>query len=747
MAYTTEQLHEYMNGISDDAVANLKMLLYYADLDEAFAEDEAWGQVCEFAMSVDEELGQSAPYIEKYMGLIAEEKFAEALAAMEHDLLDNYVFAAMAIHRMPIPKDMPMVAANAGNRHEFVGLRSEFAIMRFLHWSGFDISAPIKRRGDMTPLHYMASTKYLPGSHTRAVKWLVDHGADVDAVNTNGDTPLIYLAAVEGWGDQHAQSFAHILDAGADPFLPAKDGTCAYDLLVQLNDREFHQVRQDVIDRLAKNAEVPEQPDDSSEQVAGAGDAPQVSKAEQLAKFLRQARARVDVIRDFYQDEEAQAKNREENGDDAWDTSSVDEYLERLFEMTVGLAIRNNLYGRPELFSPEVAAVMAEDPRFAYLMSPKHITPLIEFMRADLTSKLFGRVRRPNQEQYAAQVLGGFLNSDDLIRYLAFPTAQVGKEGRLIDVEASFEEGDLAKVEEDGFPSSARAGLANLLSSLVDSGWIWPFMQVGDKELPKSFSVGMAASVINAGMGADEVAGRALVLALLGFAARQDGGVYDDIAIDERAWSPVGPKDWCDAAGRLVDGLALAWGLPDLPTPMWDGASEAIPEESLQAGNANEPNEPVHVEHKAESPQPEQLVEKEPAANPSEVPVAITEPQAPSPEAIAKPVAEQQASAAPASSAQAASSEASAGPARIAFNSTIFNLALKNGSDFQEILPNGKGVDSSADKIRERLTAEAQWSGAAFEPTHIGAPWIVITSYSKFTFQSLSSSILKRMEV
>lgn len=249
MAIATEQIKQFMASIGGRPEDNLKMLLYYGDANGNFTDDEDWDALCEFALAVDAELGMSEPFASRYGDLIDRGEFQEVLDAMEYDLKDNKIFAAMAIHNLGIPKNRPMIAAAAFNKHSYQGLKDEFALVRFLHWSGFDINAA-KAPNGMTPLHLFASTKVMPGTHPRAVAWLLDHGADVDAVNVNGDTAMAYLCGTQGWGEAQSLSFDALVKAGSNPFAQSSDGTTPVTLLMQANEAEFSQERADTIEVL-----------------------------------------------------------------------------------------------------------------------------------------------------------------------------------------------------------------------------------------------------------------------------------------------------------------------------------------------------------------------------------------------------------------------------------------------------------------------------------------------------------------
>jgi ankyrin len=63
------------------------------------------------------------------------------------------------------------------------------AIIEFLQSKGVDISIPAVRGRRWTPLHFA-----IDSNHLRAAKWLIDHGANVNAASSDGRGPL-HLAA------------------------------------------------------------------------------------------------------------------------------------------------------------------------------------------------------------------------------------------------------------------------------------------------------------------------------------------------------------------------------------------------------------------------------------------------------------------------------------------------------------------------------------------------------------------------
>lgn len=237
MAHTEQQLQDFMDRISDDPDASFNMLLYCGDLDEAFASDEDWDSLCQFAMKIEEERNESMPFMLRYKQAMDEGGFDGMTTAIHSDLHDNYIVAAMGLHRFGVAKNMRFIPAAAYNKHCFVGVKGEFALVRFLHWSGFDINA-VEADTGMSALHYFASLKYQPGTHNRAVEWLLDHGADPNAQNSQGDSPFAYLCGQVDWGQAHTVSALALIKAGANPLLESGDGSTPLSLMKLNNEAE-----------------------------------------------------------------------------------------------------------------------------------------------------------------------------------------------------------------------------------------------------------------------------------------------------------------------------------------------------------------------------------------------------------------------------------------------------------------------------------------------------------------------------
>lgn len=247
MAYTREQIHEYRQSISDDSDASFKMMAYYASRDPRFDEDEDWSSLCEYmADAALAEPGVKA-FLNSYEA--AARQGCEVLTSkIEADMRDNYILAGVALHVANLGKALPAAAWAAFNKKQYAGLPGEWALLRFLGWSGFDLNAV--DAGGSTPLHYMASQNNAPYSSPKAVAWLIENGADVDAKNAQGDTPLIYMSGARSWSRELSLSFAALVNAGANPFEQANDGESSESLLSKLDAQGPHPERRHLLNEI-----------------------------------------------------------------------------------------------------------------------------------------------------------------------------------------------------------------------------------------------------------------------------------------------------------------------------------------------------------------------------------------------------------------------------------------------------------------------------------------------------------------
>jgi hypothetical protein len=559
MTIATEKLRQFLDSLGGRPEDNLKMLLYYGDLGGEFTDDEDWGALCEFALAVDEELGMSSPFSSRYLEMIGREEFQDAIDAMEYDLKDNKVFAAMAIHKMGVPKDMPMVAAAAFNKHAYQGLKDEFAIIRFLHWSGFDIDAANSSTG-MTPLHLLSFTKVQPGTHLRAVKWLLEHEADVDAVNAKGDTAMAYLCGSQQWGPPQNRAFMALLKAGSHPFAKAEDGSTPYGLLVKANEADFSAERAATIQALAGvMKEVMERVDD---QASPDDEGRPKSAAQLLARSLVEIGERIKEIRAFYLDEDAQAANREEAGQSAWITADGEQYLKRVYQLSMGFALRNNLYGRPEFYGAEVAAVFEADHDLAKFFNPHALLPIVDLLHERLVAQLVATIARKDQKTYAQGVLESLKTSQDLHDLIKFG------QGDELAMRRHWGERAFEKYEALGYGPVARHAAWTHIYGLFASGWGDGLMGLPmESSYPACYASEIAAHVANSHMARDGVQGRALVFALMGLAMQMSQGLLVGYGVPEEVWGELPVEAWCEGAGSYAGQIAVRWGLEAEPFP------------------------------------------------------------------------------------------------------------------------------------------------------------------------------------
>lgn len=554
----------------------LKMLLYYGDLSGEFADDEDWGALCEFAIEADEEVGGSDPYIQRYSDLVGAGKFPEALSAMLYDLRDNKIFAAMGIHRIGLPKSIPLIPAAAYNKHAYQGLRDEFAVVRFLEWAGFDLNQPNPETG-MTALHKFASTQVAPFSHPRAVAWLLEHGADVEAANSNGDTPLVFLCASKAWGQEQDRCFELLVEAGADISASSKDGATPISLLDQMqlgNPTELRAARLAWLRESRRSGDAP----DGKGRVAGAeadhcdGDEPP-STVENMVKALLMCKRHVHEIRDFYCDEDAQAENREKYGLQAWDESSGEQYLKRIYQVTMGFAIRNNFFGRPEFYQEEVLEIFRKDPAFANLFDPGHVIPMLDSFRTHFAAKILTGLPGPDQEKRIGEAISSWRVSPGVRGLVVMGGDGLDEGDELSDgrpnVDAMLIDQNFGRLEKYGFGAVARMASFVHLEMLFSSGWGNPFAGVRSKgsesEIPDALATRVAARVINSRKASRGLEGRALAFALQSYAMQRSQGLLVGQGLPEELFMDVPEELCCEAMGMACCELPVVWGLRDEP--------------------------------------------------------------------------------------------------------------------------------------------------------------------------------------
>lgn len=111
------------------------------------------------------------------------------------------------------------------HQEDFVGLVSNRKFKEALSFleKGFDINKPLDGE---TPLHHLTSNS-ISGVH-----WLLDHGANIDAISKNGLTPLM-VACVTG-GKRGSQIAKSLIQRGANiMYRRQTDGMSALEFAVK----------------------------------------------------------------------------------------------------------------------------------------------------------------------------------------------------------------------------------------------------------------------------------------------------------------------------------------------------------------------------------------------------------------------------------------------------------------------------------------------------------------------------------
>jgi hypothetical protein len=229
MALGRDRLENILMRAGGPSEQGMKMMLFSASIAPMMDDEEHWAEICEFAVAVDEEHELSSGF----------RRCVNHPDLLKSALLDNYVLAAIAAFRAGVHGRHPLVAWAAANKREFPGIGNgvdfETGTLRFLQWAGADVSMP-DPESKMTALHCMASLTHGRGSAPRAVKRLLDGGANPAAKNIRGDTPLAYMCGMSVWGEAQRETFQLLVRAGGDPLAQSDDGGTAIDLLKMVQD-------------------------------------------------------------------------------------------------------------------------------------------------------------------------------------------------------------------------------------------------------------------------------------------------------------------------------------------------------------------------------------------------------------------------------------------------------------------------------------------------------------------------------
>ena len=209
---------------------NVKMALFQQDLFATMQDRDAWKIIVDEILQNDPD-GEACADFEKIYRALAVDGDTDALyEQICSDQLDNYIMGTFAACRMGIPKDTPLVSWAAENKRRYKGLHGEIANLRTLLIMGFNPNATDSTSGN-TAMHKMCSLNWGEGVHVRAIKVLLESGANPNIPNVNGDTPFNYLCGSHPFTDHVQAALLMMLAAGADPTIKAADGADALQVL------------------------------------------------------------------------------------------------------------------------------------------------------------------------------------------------------------------------------------------------------------------------------------------------------------------------------------------------------------------------------------------------------------------------------------------------------------------------------------------------------------------------------------
>ena len=220
-----------------DSNTSFKLALIEEDLNGDQTQ-KSFAKVCKHAEKAISPSGIGSEFFTQYSAIPQES--SEFFERVMEDMLDNYMIAGFVLKKMNLHRGAPLIAWASLNKMKYEGFKGEIATIRSLMWAGFDPSARSGPEG-ATALHSMCNLRWGYGAHPRAVRHLIQGGADVNAIGGNGDTPLTTLSGNQGWNDQIDQCFRLLLDAGARPDIASTDGTTARGLLNEMQ-RDFPDV-------------------------------------------------------------------------------------------------------------------------------------------------------------------------------------------------------------------------------------------------------------------------------------------------------------------------------------------------------------------------------------------------------------------------------------------------------------------------------------------------------------------------
>ncbi len=248
---TQDRIKNLINRISKEAkddTETLNVLPYSADLSGDFPSDEEWSEFCEFLVECGRENDLALRFSTEYKNAQFSRDVGAEIVMLQSDMVHNEIWAAVGAYTTGLFNfsELDLIPASAYHRHVRSGLKDEFAAMRFLHWCGCNVNA--FDEDGMTALHYVSKLLVDPGSNPRAVKWLIEHGADVNARNNLGETPMDFLAGSEKWTSEIQQAFGLLYHAGSDPLKKMENGKCAIDYMEDHQLAKHSMQREEMID-------------------------------------------------------------------------------------------------------------------------------------------------------------------------------------------------------------------------------------------------------------------------------------------------------------------------------------------------------------------------------------------------------------------------------------------------------------------------------------------------------------------
>lgn len=227
--------------------SSIKVALIQEDLHGNQSKSD-FDAVCDEAFEALRNKGIGDHFFNTYLEL-ARTSRKKLLKQLRADMLDNYMVAALASVELGVTHEGPLMAWAALNKKNFEGYEGEIACMRVLMWAGCDVNAK-DADTESTALHYMCNLKWGKGVHVRALKHLIDYGANVNLQNVQGDTPIITLSGQKQWNSDADTAFRMLVKAGADLGIKASDGESALSLLTANQAAEPSPLREALITEL-----------------------------------------------------------------------------------------------------------------------------------------------------------------------------------------------------------------------------------------------------------------------------------------------------------------------------------------------------------------------------------------------------------------------------------------------------------------------------------------------------------------